>query len=325
MKPDFSIVANGQNITAKIKDRLERLTLTDQKGQKADRLEIVLDDREGLPLPSLDATLDVALGYQRGGLCTMGRFDVDEIKRDYSPAKLTITATAADMKKSFKQQKTRSFDQITLADLIKTIAQEQVLKAVVGASFLNEKIVHLDQTNESDMNLLTRLAQDYGAVAKPANGYLLFVPEGEAKSASGQRLAKIALAPGDVLSSSLSVILPQRYKYSAVTARWHDPEAATEKTVTLGAGTPRYSLKKAYATQAEASLAARAKLDQIKRAAAVLTFSCKGRSDLLAETPLSLAGFREGFDGEWIINEARHSIDNSGYRVSITAGLLKEK
>ncbi len=56
---------------------------------------------------------------------------------------------------------------------------------------------HTDQSHESDMNLLSRLAKRYDAVAKPAGGTLVFTRRGIAKSASGQDLARITLTPKD--------------------------------------------------------------------------------------------------------------------------------
>lgn len=43
-------------------------------------------------------------------------------------------------------------------------------------------VTHLDQTEEPDLHLLTRLAREHGAVAKPVAGFLVFVPRGEAKA-----------------------------------------------------------------------------------------------------------------------------------------------
>jgi hypothetical protein len=49
-------------------------------------------------------------------------------------------------------------------------------------------IEHIDQSNESDLHLLTRLARQHGAVSKPVAGFRGFVSKGEAKSATGQQL-----------------------------------------------------------------------------------------------------------------------------------------
>lgn len=46
MTPSFTLRANDQDITAKIKDRLIRLSVTDEAGFKSDTLSIKLDNRD---------------------------------------------------------------------------------------------------------------------------------------------------------------------------------------------------------------------------------------------------------------------------------------
>jgi hypothetical protein len=60
--------------------------------------------------------------------------------------------------------------------------------ALVSQQLALIAIEHIDQSNESDLHLLTRLARQHGAVSKPVAGFLVFVFKGEAKSATGQQL-----------------------------------------------------------------------------------------------------------------------------------------
>ena len=56
MQPDFRIIADAQDITEVIRDRLLSLRLTDESGTQSDALEIQLDDRDAVinmvPLPN---------------------------------------------------------------------------------------------------------------------------------------------------------------------------------------------------------------------------------------------------------------------------------
>ena len=55
-QPAFTLVVGGIDITLKIQDRLESLTLTDNRGLEADQLDITLDDHDNaLALPSRGA------------------------------------------------------------------------------------------------------------------------------------------------------------------------------------------------------------------------------------------------------------------------------
>ncbi|GAB4270868.1 MAG: hypothetical protein Kow0013_23320 [Pararhodobacter sp.] len=64
--------------TATIADRLPSLSVTDEDGEPADRLEIERDDREGrIALPEIDTELAVSLGFAERGLTPMGTFGVE--------------------------------------------------------------------------------------------------------------------------------------------------------------------------------------------------------------------------------------------------------
>lgn len=321
MKPLYRIHANNTDVTARIADRLESLTLTDEKGRRSDRLELVLDDRDSLPLPTMGVTLDVWLGYGHDRMAFMGRFAVDHLSRRYAPAQMTISATAADMKKELKVHKTRSWKALNIGQIIETLAGEHGLKPLISDEFKNLTIPHLDQTNESDLNLITRLARDYGGIAKPAGGFLIFLSEGEARTASDKTLPPCTLGPSDINPTTLRVERPARYRFKAVKALWYDNASASEQTLVTNPGQPVYSLRKRYPDKASATAAAQAKLKALHRAEATLTFETPGRADLGAETPLILRGFREGFDGTWSATTATHRLTrDGGWTVAISAG-----
>jgi len=97
MTPDFQIIANSVDQTALFKDRLIRLTLSDQAGQKSDTVQITLDNRDNrIALPEVGAVLEIYLGFLETGLVYMGRYVVDDLSGDLFPATLTISAKAAD-------------------------------------------------------------------------------------------------------------------------------------------------------------------------------------------------------------------------------------
>ena len=197
MKPVFSIVVNGrQDATDRIRQRLLSLTVTDEAGRQSDAAEIHLDDRDGVvALPRKGDELEISLGFDGRKATVTGRYTVDEIELDGPPDSMTVRARGADMRSTLKAQRTRSWDDVSIGDLVASIAADHGLEPRVGRSLRAVRISHLDQTDESDMHLLTRLARDYDAVAKPAGGRLLFVPRGEAESATGKSMPTIRIRP----------------------------------------------------------------------------------------------------------------------------------
>ncbi len=326
MPPAFRIVADAQVITEVIRTHLLSLTVVDEAGRQNDRLTIRIDDRRretggGIALPRTGAELEVSIGYA-GKLQQMGIYVVDELEIEGPPAALTIRARAAAFDPSLhfttlQTQKTRAWHQTTLGDLVRSIAAEHGYQPSVAIDYDGVPIPHLDQVDESDMNLLTRLGTQYGAVAKPAGGHLIFTPRGRSGSVSGQTIAPVTLRPADV--TSWRGTLTKRGKFRQVIAQWRDLQAALTRSKTAGKGEPIYRLTHLYPDAAQALAAARSKLDQLTRGAGELELTLPGDPTILAETPLNLTGFRDGLDGPWTTRTATHKITSSGYTTTLAA------
>lgn len=324
MTPAFRVEADGIDITGRLSDRLLSLALVDEAGWQSDTVTIRLDDRtEGratggaIALPRKGAKLRVWLGMGRPVF--MGMFTVDEITVEGPPATLTIAAKAADMRDSLKAPVTRSWHGVTVGDLVAAIAGKHQLTARVAPELAARILDHIDQTEESDLHLLTRLARDFGAVAKPAGGHLVFAPRGQAKSASGKALGAVALTPADV--THWSAMLADRGRYGAVVATWHDAGGAQlrEVKVEIGAG-PTRRLRDPFASEALARTAAEAEISKINRGKGELSVTAVGTPALAAEAPLTLSGFRAGVDGTWTVTKATHRLDGrSGYVTEVEA------
>ena len=320
MTPGFRITVDGsQNATAAIRDRLLKLSVTDEAGEQSDSAEIRVDDRDHVvELPRKGSELEISLGWADGQLTPAGRYVVDETRLEGPPATLVIRARGADMRQSLKTRKTRSWDDVSLGDLVAGIASEHDLKGSVASALRSVRIPHLDQTEESDLHLLTRLARDYDAVAKPANGMLLLVPRGQAASASGDSMPEIDVTPGD--ASRWSASLADRGEYRAVLARWRDAEAGGSVTAEAGSGEPVYALRRLYPTSGEAREAARAKLQALARGTGRLSITLQpGRPGAAAEAILRLSGFRKGLDGRWLCMRVIHELTGSGYSTRVQA------
>ena len=200
MQPLFRIYAGSQEITAAIRDRLIELVVTDEAGIQSDELKLTLDDRRRedgaiAELPRIGTVLTVSLGYAETRLVSLGRFIVDEVEIRSPPATLTVSAKAADMVGPFRSPKTRSWDATTLGQLVEAIAAEHRYQAKIDPELGAIAIPHLDQTAESDMALLTRLAAKHDAVAKPVAGFLVLARQGAAKTITGQTLTTLRLEP----------------------------------------------------------------------------------------------------------------------------------
>jgi hypothetical protein len=315
-RPSYRIEANGNDITAAIRQRFISMTLTDEAGIASDCMTLELDDSgTGINLPATGAELRVWLGYE-GAARFMGLYVVDEIELKGPPDRMTITAKAAPMKDSkaytaLHTQHNRSWTPRTLGDLAASIAAEHGLTPAVSPALASHKLPHLDQADESNMNLLTRVAKSVGGIAKANDGKLIIVPQGEGKTVSGKSMPTVSIARTSGTSHSVKLIGRQDYK--RVVTVWRDTNAAQDKEATAGEGEPVRRIRHVYPDQAAAEKAAQTSLEAYRRGKSTLSVSLPGRPELAAEGRLILSGFRSGVNGEWSITRVTHKLSAGGY------------
>jgi phage protein D len=328
--PIYRITLEGRDLTPKIEARLVSLTLTDNRGFEADELDLTLDDSDGLlDIPSRGATLTLAIGWAHSGLIDKGTFTVDEIEHTGAPDKLQIRARSADMRQGLTERRERSFHRKTLGDIIRAIAGQNELKPVIAEKLAGKAVDHIDQTSESDANFLTRLAQQFDAIAAVKAGRLLFLPTGEGVSATGKALEGVTItrAVGD----SHRFAVADREIYTQVQAYYQDVgkakkgevlvgkdgvKKASGKTKTVGASAENtLVLRHTYASKANAERGAKAAWNRIHRGRAEFSITLAlGRPDLFPEMPVRVSGFKPVIDGTgWTLARVVHTIAEGGF------------
>ena len=321
MTPDFLVLANSEDVTATLRRRLISIRVTDEAGTQSDTAEIVLDDRDNrIQWPEHGTSLDVSLGYRDTGLSRLGSYTVDEVAHSGPPDTITIRAKAADMISSLKAPKIRQWEQQSLGQMVDQIAGEHGLQPRVSQALDHIIIPHVDQTEESDLHFLTRLARQYDAVAKPASGFLLFVLKGEAKAASGRTLSSVSVVPFQILQHRMTQA--DRGKYTAVRTFWHDVTTADRVAVLTGSGEPIYTVRQPYSDAAQAADAGAAKLKALQRGEASLSLTLVGHTAVQAEGELTVSGLRDNVNGRWLIKRVEHQMDASqGFTTRLDADI----
>lgn len=232
-KAIYRVLVDDKDITTSLAGRLVSLSLTDNRGFEADQLDIQLDDTDGkLDLPPRGAELRIAFGWADQGLIDKGSYTVDEVEHSGAPDTLTIRARSADLRSGLTTQRERSWHDVTLGDIVETIADECDLEPLIQATLAGQYIEHIDQTNETAANLLTRLAKQFDAIATVKNDKLLFIPAAGGVSASGLKLPTVTIKreSGDQHRFSIS----DRETYAGVKATYNDVQGAVKGEVTWG-------------------------------------------------------------------------------------------
>lgn len=324
MKPDFKIIVIGkQDITDAIKERLINLTVTDEVSLTSDTLKIIIDDAGAkTKVPKKNVKLSVLLGYVETGLIPHGNFVVDTVALSGPPDKMEITARGANFTQALRQPKNRSWHEITLGDIAQKIGVENNLIAQVSPDLEQEFIDHEDQTNESDISFLTRLANQYDAAVKPSATHIIIVKKAMNRSVSGKNLPPVDIKYTDI--TSWNAALPERDRYSAVIAAWTDTATAKEIEEKAGSGTPVYRIRKQFTNASEAKKAVEATLRRLNRKDSKITINMPGNPNVIAESPVMLSGFRAEFNGKWTVKKAEHKMSKSGYTLSIDCEPLND-
>lgn len=317
-RPICRLMVDGTDITGAVEQRLVSIGLTDNRGMEADQLDVTLSDHDGLlAIPPRGATLRLWLGWSDTGLVDKGTYTVDETEHSGAPDTLSIRARSADLRGGLKTKRERSWNAATLGDVLRTIAGAHGLTPVINADLDNIPLAHLDQANESDANLLTRLGEQFDAVATVKAGRLLFMPVGASAAASGLALPHITLTRED--GDGHRFLQADRNSYSGAKAYYYEVNSAQKKHAIAGSGDNLKELRHTYASQDAALRAARAEWHRLQRGTATLSYTlAKGRPELIPELTYSLNGIKDEIAAiVWLGGNLRHDFTTEAYTTAL--------
>ncbi len=259
---------------------------------------------------------------------------VDEIEYSSAPDKINIRARSADFRATLNISRELSYHQKTISDIVHTVATRNNLKPEVDKTLAGITLNHIDQTNESDGSFLTRLAKQEGAMATVKNGCLLFIRQGQNKTARGQLLPVVSITrqSGDGYRFSLA----DRDAYTGVSASWlNTREPKKKENVTVkrkrrkthsqkkeekqgeylaGSEGNVLVLKHTYAYKSNAERAAKTEWEKIQRGVASFSMQlAKGRPELFPEMKVRVNGFKPEIDrADWTLVTVTHTLNDNG-------------
>ncbi|MBR8405550.1 phage late control D family protein [Burkholderia cenocepacia] len=312
---DYRITLDGRDLSRTIAPYLVYLTLSESRADEADSLNLVLDDSRGdLELPKRGAELKLSIGWEGEALVDKGTFTIDEFEFHGAPDQITVSARSASMTDAMHERRDKSWHGQTIGDIVKTIAARHKLTPALGDALAKVRIAHIDQTSESDMSFLTRLAKRYDAVMTVKDGRLLFMPIGAGTSASGKPLPTLEIrkAKGDSYRYHVS----QRESYTSVRARWHTSKKGKQESVIVGGENNRSTklLPEIYGSRADAEAAAKAEYARTQRGQATFNMTLAlGRADVYPEMTVNAKGFKPDIDSTpWLVKRVVSRIDGNG-------------
>lgn len=313
-QPSYRLVVDGRDITPTVQARLQRLSLREARSGEADQLDITLDDSDGkLRIPARGAKVQLQLGYTRGGaMADKGEFVVDEVEHSGAPDVINITARSANMRGKLRSRTSTSWHRQTLGKVVADIAKRNGLELTIESALAAKQLQHIDQTNESDVNFLARVAELHDAVATVKKGKLLFLPIGTAANAKGQAMPRVTITrqSGDRHRYHSA----DRNSYTGVRAYWHDKGSAKRQAAVEGQEENLKTLKESYASEAAALAAARAEMGRLARGESTFELSLAiGDPFLMVQGTFAVQGFKAEIDStEWLAKTIEHTLDDQG-------------
>lgn len=317
-QPLCKLLVNGADITAAVTRRLISIRLTDNRGMEADTLDIALSDHDGaLEIPPRGAEIQLWLGWSTSGLTYKGSYTVDETEHSGAPDTLSIRARSADLRETLKTKREQTWKDASLREILSTIALRSQLDLKIAPSLADKTIPHMDQANESDANILSRLAEQFDAVIGVKAGCLICGVTGAGKTSSGLSLPHITLTRTD--GDGHRFLQADRNSYSGVKAYYYEPNSAVKQEAVAGGGDNLKELRHTYSGKQSALSAARSELTRLLRGTATLSYRlAHGRPDLIPELTYSLIGVKDEIDAiTWLGSSVSHEYSSSGFTTSL--------
>lgn len=317
--PIFRIEVDGVDISPQVASRLMSLSIKDNRGLVVDSIDLELDDSDGLLLiPPKGAIIQVWLGWSNTGLIDKGKYKVDSTSHHGAPDVLSISAMANDVSEGLKQKRERSWSNNTVQEIFEKVGAEYDLNVIVNEKFAAKQIKYIAQ-NESDANLITRIADENDAIATVKNGHLMLLPRGASQTVSGLALpaALITRKDGDQHNYTNGTGTDN---VTGVKAFYYAENKAKKLYVVVGDSedNPK-EIRYVHRDKTTAELAANAEYNRCKRSAQKLTYNlAKGDPTLLPEQEFSFTGLKTEIDDIiWLGTNITHTLNDSGFTTSI--------
>ena len=315
--PNFKLEANGKDITEIIKANLISLNFDDKEGSKSDEISFSVSGIYAKPV--FGDSLKLWLGYGED-LYLCGSFRVQTASRDYKNYATEVRATAVNFASPQKIKKRRSWENTTVFEIARKIADEN--KLAVKTSGQDQNIASVLQNDAGDLDFLYGLCFDYGFIMAVKNNTIVIA----AKDAKGdetqtsntpknESLPKFTLNLAELYS--LEITEANRNSYGAVIVEWQDIEAGKTKSIKVGAGDQIYKMQIAQPkSDNEAFRQGEAKLNELQKGGINGRCSLPG-ANIVAGGKLKFSGIAGLEANEFSIKSAGHRLSTDNYEIEI--------
>ncbi|WP_300446155.1 phage late control D family protein [Helicobacter typhlonius] len=295
--PHFALTHKG---STKHQMKILSLSYMDYEKDNVDMLSLTLAPNS--KLPSFGDRIELLLG--RNSLNFMGAFYVSSIKESYLHH-YTIEATSIDYTKEFKILKSRSFENLSYAQILQSVARENNLKTKLDFKY-KDSITYIEQIDESDSALCKRLADELDCSFSVKNDTLIFI---DRDKRFDRRVYNINAA--DTLSLEIEHFAQMHYKSVELT---YQDESGNTRNVKVGKGMPIYKMSREAKDDNHALQMATTRLQMLNAKKLKGSLSAIGRV-LFAGGYLALT--KDNTTSTHIITQVTHTLDSKAWNMSL--------
>ncbi len=367
IETNLRLLLAEKDVSQSLQSDLLSFEFADRENGEADEISILLKDTDGRWAGSwkpeggesvkayLAKGTTTDLGLNRAELYC-GRFFVDQTRVMGPPRTFEIRAVSIPLNKPIrKKEKTRAWENQSL----KVIAQAIAKEASVELRFESEEnpiYDRIDQSGESDLKFLSRLAEEAGLSIKVTDDQLVIFDQ--AYFEKQQPTQTLILGQSAILSWSFDNVQSETYR--SCTVIYRDPKKKSKSSAgsytlkerldddgnessgslkdklddadakhvnpavfsytyvdeSIDANGQEYIVKKRVKSISEAKRLARVKLRQLNSRRVRGNLTVVGDVMLVAGIVIECQGFGS-FDGNFFIEEASHLVTASGYTTAL--------
>lgn len=327
---ELNLSIGGSDITDDIAPYLLSFTYNDNRSGEADSITVELEDRQGkfigdwFPKRNSVMTASIRVKDWKGAgdtqILKCGIFEIDEIEA--SQGTLSIKGVSSPVTYAGRRESvTKTWEKMQL----KSIAQDIAAKAGLTLNYTsaeNPEFGRIDQTQESNLQFLTRLTHRSGLAIKIVDGKISIYNEVDAEKESAS--LTISRTDGSVRGWSFKTQSVNTYKSCEVS--YFDPNS--KSLIEADAAEPDdmpsgqvLKINTRVETQAEAEALAQSKLRDANKREVTGSLDLVGDVRLLDGIVIAVEGFGT-FDGKYRIATSSHSVASGGYttRVELESG-----
>lgn len=318
-RASFSLIYEGKDVTADLLPIVLSVSYTDKlSGESSDLdIDLINDDRRWMNdwIPTKGDRLRCKFKYEGiEEVLDCGQFEIDDFEFSGSPDLLRLSAIATIVTGKLREKRTQSYEKTTLQRVASDVARRNGLK--LTGQIKNVAIYRITQNEQSDLEFVTKLADEYGHLTKVENGQLIFY--------TNEDLEKVAaiLTLSDAQIRRYRLTSQSQGTYSAAEIKYQNP--GQKKLITHKETDP--SIKKGDTlkvkgraeSKAQAIEKCRSALKKANDTETKMDVTVEGDRRLVAGVNVQVTGYGR-FDDKYQVEEARHQLSKrSGWTTDLT-------